>query len=217
MSKKIIDKTWQYFDRLTVLCRAENSKSGNPRWLCLCNCDNYVTVSDSSLRKGKAMSCGCHKQDQLYYCPIPKYSHTKLYGIWESIKQRCYNPNVKQYKDYGGRGISMCDEWHKSFFAFREWAFVSGYKQGLQIDRIDNDKGYSPGNCRFVSRKEQMRNRRNSLYFCDKLLIEIAEESGIPYKTLHGRLKRKSDISYSQLVKLPNRKKYQALQNKSSG
>ena len=207
MSRKVIDKTWQNFDRLLVLGKAENSKSGNPRWLCLCNCDNYVVVSDRSLRKGKAMSCGCHKQERLYYYPIPKYSRTKLYGIWESIKQRCYNPNVKQYKDYGGREITMCDEWRKDFRAFREWALANGYKEGLQIDRIDNNKGYSPDNCRFVTRKEQMRNRRNSLYFGDKLLIEIAEESGIHYNTLHGRLNRNPNISYSLLVKPSNRKR----------
>ena len=135
----------------------------------------------------------------------PKYSHTKLYGIWESIKQRCCNPNVKSYKNYGGRGIDMCDEWYNSFLAFHKWAMANDYQEGLQIDRIDNDKGYSPSNCRFVTRKEQNRNRRNNIYFCGVLLIEIAEMTGILYNTLLWRLKHHPGITYSQLVRLPSR------------
>ena len=137
----------------------------------------------------------------------PKYSHTKLYGIWESIKQRCCNPNVKDYNSYGGRGIDMCDEWYTSFLTFHKWALEKGYREGLQIDRIDNNKGYSPSNCRFVTRKEQNRNRRNNIYFCGVLLIEIAEMTGIVYNTLIGRLKRNPGITYLQLVRPPSRKR----------
>ena len=202
MGGKLIDKTGQYFDRLLVIRRAPNSKSNRTRWLCRCDCDNHVVVHSSRLVKRKILSCGCNG---LEYNET-KYSYTKLYRIWDAIKQRCYNPNSKQFKDYGGRGITVCDEWRNNSLAFRKWALASGYREILQIDRIDNDKGYSPGNCRFVTRKEQMRNRRNSLYFGDKLFIEIAEESGIPYRTLHGRLKRNPNITLAQLVKPSIRK-----------
>ena len=197
---KVIDREWQFFDRLFVIRRVENSKSGKSRWLCICDCDRHVIVSGDSLSRSKRMSCGCHKENS-----ESKYSHTKLYGIWDSIKSRCCNPNVKGYKTYGGRGISVCDEWRGSFLAFRDWALSNGYQEGLQIDRIDNDEGYSPSNCRFVTRKEQMRNKRNNIYFDGKLLIEIAEMTGIAYKTLHGRLKRNPGISYSQLVRPSSR------------
>ena len=100
----------------------------------------------------------------------------------------------------------MCDEWYKSFLAFHKWALEKGYREGLQIDRIDNDKGYSPSNCRFATRKEQGRNRRNNIRFCGMLLIEIAEMTGIVYKTLLGRLKRNPGITYLQLVRPPRKR-----------
>ena len=197
MGRKVKDKTGQYFGRLLVLERAENSKCNRIRWLCVCDCDNYVIVHSSKLNHRNRLSCGCHK---------PRHSGTKLYRIWDAFKSRCYNPNVKDYRIYGGRGITVCDEWRCNFLTFREWAWKNGYKEGLQIDRIDNDKGYSPSNCRFVTRKEQMRNRRNNVYFEDKLLVEIAETTDIPYYTLYLRLKHNPDITHSQLVRPSSRK-----------
>ena len=176
MSKKIIDKTGQYFDRLLVIRRAPNSKSNNTRWICQCDCGNYVVVYSSRLVKRRIMSCGCHKEEYYYE---PNYSDTKLYRIWDALKSRCCNPNVKEFNDYGGRGITVCDEWRNSSLAFRKWALANGYQEGLQIDRIDNDKGYSPSNCRWVTRKEQNRNKRNNIRFCGKLLIEIAEMTAV--------------------------------------
>lgn len=84
---------------------------------------------------------------------------TRLYSIWENIKQRCYNPNCKQYNDYGGRGIKVCQEWLK-FKPFYDWAMVSGYSDNLTIDRIDNDSNYCPNNCKWSTRFEQQRNTR---------------------------------------------------------
>ena len=199
---KVIDREWQFFDRLFVIRRVENSKSGKARWLCICDCDRHVIVSSDRFSHSKKMSCGCRNENS-----EPKYSHTKLYGIWESIKSRCCNPKVRGYKSYGGRGITVCDEWHKSFLAFRKWALANGYQEGLQIDRIDNNEGYSPSNCRFVTRKEQNRNKRNNVYFDGKLLVEIAEMTGIQYDTLRWRLKRNPGISYSQLIKPSSKKR----------
>lgn len=93
-----------------------------------------------------------------------KITNLKLYGVWEGIIQRCCNPKSYSYYNYGGRGITICDEWRDSSTAFIDWCYANGYKEGLSIDRIDNCKGYSPDNCRFVDRKIQQRNRRTNVY-----------------------------------------------------
>ena len=87
-------------------------------------------------------------------------SNTRLYGIWRGIKRRCLNPNYHHFKNYGGRGITVCDEWLESFKSFYDWAMSNGYQDDLSIDRIDNDKGYDPSNCRWVTMAEQNKNKR---------------------------------------------------------
>lgn len=106
-------------------------------------------------------SCGCNrgqKQNKNNY----KHGETKskLYKVWSMIKQRCLNKNNKFWKDYGGRGITICDEWKNSFESFRDWSMNHGYKKGLEIDRIENNKGYYPDNCRWTTHKENCNNRK---------------------------------------------------------
>jgi hypothetical protein len=140
-----------FWEVLEVKSRARYSNSrGNYvndlGYMCKCKCGETRWVSKYNLVAGK--SSGCAK------CRSGKLSHgmsgTDIYHIWEAMKQRCYNSNHKQYDDYGGRGIVVCDSWKDSPEAFIAWAESNGYEKGLQIDREDNDKGYYPSNCRFV-------------------------------------------------------------------
>lgn len=117
---------------------------------------------------------------------------TRLYSCWATMKYRCHNTNAQGYKRYGGRGINVCDEWANSFLQFKEWALNNGYADNLTIDRIDNNKGYSPENCRWATAKEQGRNRGDNRLLTlngeTKTLIEWAEIAGIGVATLHSRL-----------------------------
>jgi len=157
---KLIDLTGQRFGRLVVIERAEN-KGGHAGWLCQCNCGKDVIVSSSSLRRGLSQSCGCKRREEIS-CLRSKHKGTKtrLYNIWQNMLKRCNNPHSSRYSDYGGRGITVCDEWLHDFIAFRDWALTHGYRDYLTIDRINNDKGYSPDNCRWATVAEQNRNKR---------------------------------------------------------
>ena len=123
---------------------------------------------------------------------------SKLYGVWCSMKERCNNPKVDGYKSYGAKGIKVCMEWEKSFKTFYEWALNAGYKEGLSIDRIDNNEGYTPANCRWVTHAEQNRNySRNHLITYNgetKCLSDWADELGINRATVYMRLKRGKTI-----------------------
>ena len=119
--------------------------------------------------------------------------HPILYGRWANIKDRCYNPNSKDYEKYGGRGITVCEEWKESYEAFHFWAMSHGFRPELQIDRIENDKGYSPDNCRWVTPKINSNNRRNSVsveYKGEMMgILDVAEATDIPWQTLYKHYK----------------------------
>lgn len=120
---------------------------------------------------------------------------TKLYEVWCSMKRRCELPTFSSYKYYGGRGISVCNEWKESFIAFRKWAFENGYKEGLSLDRIDNNGNYEPSNCRWATMKEQANNQNHTLKINYKgeikTLTEWAEILGIKRHTLYQRIYKK--------------------------
>lgn len=117
--------------------------------------------------------------------------HTRLYNIWRSMRQRCSNSHTKNYKNYGARGIRVCDEWN-DFTVFSEWAKSSGYNDSMTIDRIDNDGDYSPMNCRWATYQEQARNKRNTALYEHNgeshTLMEWEEVFGIPWKTMWARI-----------------------------
>lgn len=180
----------QKFGRLTVV-----SYVGGSRYRCLCDCGNIVYPNGNNVRSGGTLSCGCLKREKLVQMSTKhKGKGTRMYSLWKGIKARCTNPNNKEYHNYGERGITICHEWEKDFDCFRNWALSHGYSDELTIDRIDNDKGYSPDNCRWVTVKEQSRNRRSTVFICingeKKSLPEWCEIFGVNLGTATHRVKK---------------------------
>jgi hypothetical protein len=143
------------FGKLTVIRLYEyRSKTQKSRfWRCKCDCGRIVNVIGSHLRIGKTTSCGCFK---VHY--IHGGKGTRLYRIYNGMKDRCYNNNSKDKKNYLLKGIRICDEWKKSFSCFREWSTNNGYREGLTIDRINSNGNYEPDNCRWVTLSENVKN-----------------------------------------------------------
>ncbi|MBQ3021944.1 MAG: hypothetical protein IJD91_01275 [Clostridia bacterium] len=194
MSKSFkIDLTGQRFGRLIVLEFVPNEKRGS-YWLCRCDCGNEKVIRGNCLITKHTESCGCLFLDvRKASTTTHGNSNSRLYSIWKNMKQRCNNPNASKYGTYGGRGICVCDEWLNNFPAFRTWALSHGYADNLSIDRIDNNKGYFPENCRWADNKTQCRNlRKNVLVKYEGKLItisEVAEITGISKETLYYRFK----------------------------
>lgn len=169
--RSLIDRTGERFGRLTVVSRADdyisNKGAHHVRWNCKCDCGNMTTVDVVQLVSGKTKSCGCllaEKQESGNVIHGGRYD--RLYKVYSNMKNRCYNENSADYKYYGGRGITICDEWLNSYSAFKDWAYNNGYdesadKGACTIDRIDVDGNYDPTNCRWVDMATQSRNRRN--------------------------------------------------------
>ena len=156
------DLSGQHFGMLTVLKRVENSKNGKVLYRCKCDCGNVIDVYYGSLVRGNKKCCGCVNLHIKH-----GKRNTRLYGVWRSMKDRCFNERNHAYSGYGGRGITVCDEWRDSFPAFEKWALAAGYDETAQrgkctLDRIDNDGNYEPGNCRWVDMVVQSNNRRTS-------------------------------------------------------
>lgn len=159
---KFRDLAGMRFCRLLALQRVGTNQQGSV-WRCLCDCGKKCDVGQHLLRSGKTKSCGCLQKEMASQKLIKHNGRKKdprLYRIWQNMKNRCYNKNDNHFIYYGMRGIDVCDEWRNNFAAFREWSKDNGYEHNLTIDRIDNDKGYFPSNCRWVSMKIQNNNRR---------------------------------------------------------
>lgn len=194
MSTTLVDITGNRYGKLIVVERAGTYKYGEVTWLCQCDCGKQSTVRSSSLRRGDTKSCGCiaaglaRKRLETH-----GMSKTRLFHIWSMMLERCYRSYNKSYPRYGGRGILICDEWKNNFSSFYEWASSNGYSDALSIDRIDNDKGYYPENCRWTTVKEQANNRstNNLLSACGRTqtLVQWASERGVQPDTIAHRIK----------------------------
>lgn len=189
---KFIDITGERFNKLVVLKRLENEPNGVAKWLCRCDCGKETVVRGSNLKSGAVKSCGCLK-----YAPknTNHLSKTSLYRVFANMKIRCYNKNSKSFKNYGGRGIKICDEWLAGFENFYNWALQNGYKKGLTIERINNDGDYAPSNCKWITKSEQPKNRTNCLKITyngkTQILKEWCDELNLDYKLIHGRIRSK--------------------------
>ena len=159
-----VEMTGKRYGRITVISEVpERSQCGEINYLCRCDCGTEVVIVGTSLRNGSTRSCGCLLSDSTKdRSTTHGLSSDPLYRIWDGMKQRCHNSKNKAYKHYGARGIFVCEEWLNDAEAFIKWAKANGWAKGLDIDRRDNDKGYSPDNCRFVTHKVNMSNTRNS-------------------------------------------------------
>lgn len=189
-----IDMTGKRFGRLTVVCEA-GLKRKEIAWKCICDCGKTVIVPGYPLRSGKTKSCGCYMRDQTKNANRKHGMFgTPIYRTYFNMKNRCYNPHYYLYKDYGGRGISVCNEWlgDDGFSNFYKWAKENGYHQGLSLDRIDCDGNYSPQNCRWVNMIVQQNNRRNNHMITANgqthTMAEWARISKIPYSTIQRRI-----------------------------
>lgn len=148
--------------RLTVIASAPKREgSRSLRWLCLCDCGAETSVDAGNLRKKTTKSCGCARRErgEVKFTKHGVRFHP-AYLRWVAMRNRCYSPTNRAYRNYGGRGIFVCAEWIDDPVAFVAWADASGFDPSLQLDRRDNDSGYSPQNCRWVTRSENNRNRR---------------------------------------------------------
>ena len=193
------DLKGQQFGRLTVISFAGTDKNGKALWNCQCECGNKTTVRLDKLSNGETKSCGCIRREKTRKrATTHGNSKKRLYRIWCGILHRTGNENAIEYDRYGGRGIYICKEWKESFEEFEKWALENGYTGKLTIDRMDNDKGYSPENCRWTDWKTQENNKSNVKKYEYKgelkTITELAEMADIRTDTLRERIKRGMDI-----------------------
>lgn len=196
--KKAQDLTGQKFGKLSVLSFDHRDTESRKRfWKCLCDCGNTIIVYQNHLKSGHTKSCGClhSRQDTnlKHGCCRRKVPKERIYRIWSGIKSRCLDKNCKAFSKYGGRGISICDEW-LNFETFKKWAANNGYEDNLTIDRINVNGNYEPSNCRWATQKEQANNRRNSTYITfngeTHTLSEWETITGISQKVIYSRINK---------------------------
>ena len=199
------DLTGKQFGKLVALNVEGKNKGGNYLWRCRCVCGNEVIVSAGHLVSGHTASCG----NAVHF---KTYKHgmwdSRLHHILKGMKRRCYKKGDAAYRYYGARGIKVCDEWidkEDGYKNFINWALSSGYSEGLSIDRIDNNGDYTPENCRWASRTEQMRNTRGNVYFMlngeKRCLQEVCNITGFKRHNYYPRVRANQNIKVEDLFK----------------
>lgn len=167
--------------------------------LCKCECGTEKEVIIKNLKSGVSKSCGCLNIKRLKERATHGKRHTRVWRIWQAMKNRCYNPNVKQYKNYGGRGIKVCDEWKDNFVAFYD--YMGDCPEGFSIDRIDVNGNYEPGNVRWSSPMRQMSNKTNNRKINEVCITYISKELGGSHSLVAKRLKRGWSIEKATTTK----------------
>ena len=201
MSRGVIkDISGQKFGRLLVLRATDKRMHGNVIWHCLCECGFCCDVKSGDLVSGRTKSCGCLRRDTTIRTKTKHgHAHTKISNVWVAMNQRCFNSSYKEFHNYGGRGIRVCDEWRDNFQAFYDYVSNLPHfgEKGYSLDRINNDGNYEPGNVRWATAREQCNNKRNSITLTHdgetKTFAEWAEITGISYSTIYHRVRRGKD------------------------
>lgn len=154
--------------------------------ICECECGTIRNVRIGDLKNGKSKSCGCISRKKTIERNLKhNLSKTKIYGRFKSMMGRCQNKNNKRYKDYGGRGIKVCNSWKENFINFYNWSLLNGFKENLTLDRIDVNGDYCPENCRWVDYEEQNRNKRNNIIVDKMCLKDWCKLNNFNYSTVY--------------------------------
>ena len=206
-------KVGDVFGNWTVLEILPKTRNYHRMFKCQCKCGTIKEIDGFNVIKGKTISCGClRKEMSKQRMTIHGKTNTPLYHIWCGIRERCYNPNCHAYKDYGGRGITMCQEWYNDFMTFYTWAISNGYDQTLSIDRIDVNGNYEPCNCRWADRKTQANNKRNNILITyngkTQNLKQWCEEFNLDYDMIRARYQNPNweNKSDEEILFTPNQK-----------
>lgn len=212
-----IDLTGRRFGRLVVLYQlTESGPRGHSRWRARCDCGAEQDAFGYKMLHGFKQSCGCARHDTPAHNRTHGMSGTNIFRIWFDMLRRCEDTNNTRYDSYGGRGIEVCERWHK-FENF--YADVGDRPEGLSLDRIDNDGHYSPENCRWATKKQQARNKRGTRYETafgrTQALGDWADELGIPYAKLAGALKCRTLEEYLSSTSSPSRSSLEKNKSKS--
>lgn len=177
------------FGRLTVVSRAENDRFGRTQWHCVCECGKEKVVALFRMTSGHTKSCGCIKGQAN---ATHRMRGTPTHNSWCAMKQRCNYPGSDEYKNYGGRGIRVCERWNSSFENFI--ADMGERPKGMSIERLDSNKNYEPGNCKWANDHEQARNRRSTIWVTrggqTKCVKDWCDELGLSVDRVYGRIRR---------------------------
>lgn len=208
-----VNNRYGYYTVIEVPYKKEFNRKGKTRFRVYakvkCDCGNIKDVRVDSLKSGHIVSCGCYNR-KVSSEQKTRLKHglcyTSIYKKYKSIRQRCLNHNHKHFKNYGGRGITLCDEWKDSFESFYKWCIRNGWKKELELDRRDNEKGYEPENCRFVTSEVNGNNKRNNIKYEHQgellTLPQIARKNNIGFSTLYRRI-HENKLPLSEALSIP--------------